>query len=241
MPNSYNFDFYMLEPSDDVLGSAMLAYLKKGDDTPFRIKINGYEEPPMPPSAFFRTYTQMRNYEKKALKLAYGKILDVGCGAGCHSLYLQKKKLEVHGLELSPIIAKVAEDRGVKVTTGDWRMFNQKGYDTILALMNGMGMINDIQELTKFFRKLKSLITPNGQILVDSTDVYYARYNWEYENPDYYGHVLFQLQYKRKKQQFFWVFVDLKTALTAAKKAQLQAEIIDEEEGGHFLLRLTKV
>jgi cyclopropane fatty-acyl-phospholipid synthase-like methyltransferase len=227
--------------SDDVLGSSMLAYWKKQDDSPFRIKINGYEEPPMPPSAFFRGYNQMRDYEKKALKLVRGKVLDVGCGAGCHSLYLQKKGHEVHGLEISDLIAQVAEERGVTVYKEDWRSFSKKGYDTILALMNGMGMISEIQELAAFFKKLKSLLSPDGQIIIDSTDVSYARSNWEFENPDYFGHVFFQLQYKRKKQEFFWIFVDLPTAKKAAKAAKLNAEVISEEPGGHYLLRLTKV
>jgi len=227
--------------SEDVLGSSMLAYWKKQDDSPFRIKINGYEEPPMAPSTFFRGYNQMRDYEKKALKLAQGKVLDVGCGAGCHSLYLQKKGHEVHGLEISDLIAQVASERGITVFQEDWRSFSKKGYDTVLALMNGMGMISEIQELAAFFKKLKSLIKPDGQIIIDSTDVSYARSNWEFENPAYYGHVFFQLQYKRKKQEFFWIFVDLSTALKAAKSAKLNAEVLHEEAGGHYLLRLTKV
>ena len=66
-------------------------------------------------SYFFRTYKAMPKIEQKALELAHGKVLDVGCGSGSHSLYLQNEKgLEVVGIDRSAGAIEVAQQRGVK-------------------------------------------------------------------------------------------------------------------------------
>ena len=226
----------------DILGSAIESYFLRKDDTPVRVFINKNEEPEMVPSIFFRPYKNMLKYEKIALKNAVGKILDLGCGAGCHSLYLQNKGFEVTAVEVSKKSAKVALSQGVnRVINEDWRNLNLKNFDTVLVLMNGMGLAESPDELKLMFRKLKSFLNKTGSILIDSTDVTYAKADWPMLDSEYFGKVQFELKYKGKTQCFPWLFVDFETAVKTAKSVKLNVEVLERARNGHFLLRLSKM
>lgn len=226
----------------DVLGSAIESFHLKNDDTPIRVFINKNEEPEMYPSVFFRRYKNMLKYEKTALRESKGKILDLGCGAGCHSLYLQEKGFDVLAVEVSEKSAEVAAQRGVKnVIQEDWRNLKLKSFDTVLVLMNGMGLSQSPAELKLLFRKLKSFLSPNGTILIDSTDVTYAKADWPILDTEYFGKVQFELKYKGKTQCFPWLFVDFETAIKTAKSVRLKVEVLEKARNGHFLLRLSKL
>lgn len=226
----------------DILGSAIESYFLSKDDTPVRVFINKNEEPEMYPSIFFRPYKNMLKYEKIALKESQGKVLDLGCGAGCHALYLQGKGLDVTAVEISKKSAKVAQKRGVeKVINEDWRNLSLKNYDTVLVLMNGMGLAESPTELKTMFRKLKSFLSKSGTILIDSTDVTYAKADWPMLDSEYFGKVQFELKYKGKTQRFPWLFVDFETAVQTAKSVKLNVEVLERARNGHFILKLSKV
>jgi SAM-dependent methyltransferase len=226
----------------DILGSAIESYFISNDDTPVRVFINKNEEPEMYPNIFFRPYKNMLKYEKIALKESHGKVLDLGCGAGCHALYLQGKGLDVTAVEVSKKSAKVAQARGVvKLVNEDWRNLTLKNFDTVLVLMNGMGLAESPAELKVMFRKLKTFLSKNGSILIDSTDVTYAKADWPMLDSEYFGKVQFELKYKGKTQCFPWLFVDFETAVQTAKSVKLNVEVLERARNGHFLLRLSKL
>lgn len=228
--------------ANDILGSAIESYFLRKDDTPVRVFINKNEEPEMVPSIFFRPYKNMLKYEKIALKESQGKVLDLGCGAGCHALYLQGKGLDVTAVEISKKSAKVAQKRGVeKVINEDWRNLSLKNFDTVLVLMNGMGLAESPSELKVMFRKLKGFLSKSGSILIDSTDVTYAKADWPMLDSEYFGKVQFELKYKGKTQCFPWLFVDFETAVQTAKSVRLNVEVLERARNGHFLLRLSKM
>ena len=224
------------------MGSAMENYFEKNDNTPIRVFINKSEEPEMYPSVFFRPYKNMLKYEKIALKNSMGKVLDLGCGAGCHSLCLQNKGFDVTAVEVSKKSANVALSQGVnKVINEDWRNLTLKNFDTVLVLMNGMGLAESPAELKLMFRKLKSFLSKTGSILIDSTDVTYAKADWPMLDSEYFGKVQFELKYKGKTQCFPWLFVDFETAVKTAKSVKLNVEVLERARNGHFLLRLSKM
>ena len=224
------------------MGSAMENYFEINDNTPIRVFINKSEEPEMYPSVFFRPYKNMLKYEKIALKNSMGKVLDLGCGAGCHSLCLQNKGFDVTAVEVSKKSANVALTQGVKkVINEDWRNLTLKNFDTVLVLMNGMGLAESPAELKLMFRKLKSFLSKTGSILIDSTDVTYAKADWPMLDSEYFGKVQFELKYKGKTQCFPWLFVDFDTAVQTAKSVKLNVEVLERARNGHFLLRLSKM
>lgn len=227
---------------DDVMGTAMVNYFTKNDNSPIRVFINKSEEPEMYPSLFFRTYRSMLKYEKIAIKVSRGKVLDLGCGAGCHSLYLQNKGFDVTAVEVSKKSTRVAKAQGIsKLINEDWRNLKLKNFDTVLVLMNGMGLAESPAELKFMFRKLKSFLSQKGSILIDSTDVTYAKADWPMLDSDYFGKVQFELKYKGKTQCFPWLFVDFETAVQTAKSVKLDVEVLERARNGHFLLRLSKM
>src|SRR5690606_19608682 len=124
---------------------------------------------------FFRDFQEMNSIEQKALELSKGKVLDIGAGAGSHSLYLQnEKKLEVLALDNSVKSIEVCELRGVKkVFCSDILDFPRQTFDTILLLMNGTGIFESLDRIDVYLEKLYSLLNENGQILIDSTDILY--------------------------------------------------------------------
>ena len=115
----------------------------------------------------FRDFDEMPVLERRALAMSSGRILDVGCGAGSHSLYLQNKKLDVTAIDISPNAVKACLLRGLtNVVVADIMTF-EGSFDTILLMMNGTGICGSIDKIVPFFEKLKSLLNEGGQILVD--------------------------------------------------------------------------
>ncbi|MCB0515471.1 MAG: class I SAM-dependent methyltransferase [Bacteroidetes bacterium] len=194
----------------------------------------------------FRTYEQMPLPEQQAIDLACGKVLDVGAGSGCHSIILQEK-CTVTALEISSLSAACMRQRGVKnVVEADIFTFdNAQKYDTILLLMNGIGLAGTLEETPRLLEKLKSLLAKGGQIIFDSSDILHL-----YENDDgsimldltanYYGEVIFQVSYnKQKGEKFPWVFIDFAQMCDLAEQAGLQCDYLCEGETGNYLARLT--
>ena len=184
--------------------------------------------------------------EKKALQLAKGKVLDVGCGAGSHSLYLQNEKnLEVIAIDISENAIQACKLRGVKNTKVQniLDLENEK-FDTILLLMNGTGIFRTLAETSNYLNKLKSLLAPNGQILIDSSDIIYMfdededGSKWIPAN-GYYGELTFTISYKNQTEKPFpWLYLDYNTLRNVAHANDLQCELIEEGEHFDYLARL---
>ena len=75
----------------DLFGKALWDYYKKKGANKIITWTSLTEKDPILLSYFFRSFDEMPELEQKALKLSKGKVLDVGCGAGSHSLYLKNK------------------------------------------------------------------------------------------------------------------------------------------------------
>jgi hypothetical protein len=114
---------------------------------------------------------------------------------------------------------------------------NEK-FDTILLLMNGTGIFGTLADTSKYLQKLKSLLNPNGQILVDSSDIIYMFDDGDEESKwipseGYYGELTFTISYKNETEQDFpWLYLDYNTLQNAANANGLQCELI--MEGDHF-------
>ena len=223
----------------DLFGQAILDYQTQNTPEDLVTETNISEADEMSVAYLFRTYQEMPKIEKKALKLARGKILDVGCGAGSHSLYLQRKGFEITAIDISPKAIQACQLRGVKDARIQHLLeLENEQFDTILLLMNGTGIFGTLAETSKYLQKLKSLLTPNGQILIDSSDIIYMFDQDEdgaYMVPatGYYGELTFNVSYKAQTEDAFpWLYLDYNTLQNAAHANGLQCELL--LEGNHF-------
>jgi len=206
------------------------------------------EEDEMSVDYLFRSYTEMPKLEQKALQLAFGKTLDVGCGAGSHSLSLQNdRNLDVTSIDISEKAIATCKLRGVKnAKVQNILDFEGEKFDTIILLMNGVGIFGKLDNCNKYLSKLKSLLNPDGQILLDSSDIIYMfdededGGKWIPSNNDYYGELVFNISYKGEKEEpFDWLYLDYNTLQNAAIANGLKCELILEGEHYDYLAKLS--
>jgi SAM-dependent methyltransferase len=194
----------------------------------------------VPVAHFFRDFHAMPDLEKNALELCRGKVLDIGCGAGSHCLFLQEAGLECTGLDLSADAVDVASRRGVKKTLcKDIFEVEVGDFDTLLLLMNGAGVAGTLQGLRKLLHHLSGLLAPGGQILLDSSDLIYMFEEdedggvWVPGNVAYYGEVTYRWEYKGQRgAEFPWLFADFETLKREA--GMLGFEVTLVREGPHY-------
>lgn len=223
----------------DLFGKAILDFQNNNSPEDLITETNISEADEMSVAYLFRNFNEMPELEKKALTLAKGKVLDVGCGAGSHALYLQGKGFDVTAIDISASAIRACELRGLK----DAKVKNildleNVKFDTILLLMNGTGIFGTLNETSKYLQKLKLLLNPGGQILIDSSDIIYMFNEDEdgsYSVPadGYYGELTFTISYKNETEDIFpWLYLDYNTLWNAAYANGLQCELV--MEGKHF-------
>ncbi|RZK83145.1 MAG: class I SAM-dependent methyltransferase [Pedobacter sp.] len=203
---------------------------------------NSYDEPEeMPVDIYFRDEEDMPELELKALDLCKGKTLDVGAGVGSHALILQRRGYDVTGMDISATAVTVMKQRGLKkVIEGNILTHLGEKYDTLLFMMNGIGLTGTIGGLTSFLQRVKDSLNPGGQLVFDSSDLSYL-YQEDIQLPKngYYGEVNFRYEYKGIKGNWFkWVYVDQETLKSIARKQGWITEIIFEDDSDQYLAKL---
>ena len=228
----------------DVFGKAILDY-QKGNYTKDIITSTSISDDDVLPIPYlFRSFSKIPNIERKGLQLAKGKTLDVGCGAGSHSLYLQKKGIDVKSIDISKGAIETCNLRGLKNAHVCDILDETETFDTILMLMNGSGFFECLQRAPYVLNHLKGLLNKNGQILIDSSDIKYMYEDddggfWFDANSDYYGELEYHVTYKGETESFTWMYLDFDNLKTACDIVGLQCELVLEGEHYDFLARIT--
>lgn len=231
----------------DLFGKAMFDFQTNNSPEDIITETTISEEDEMSVDYLFRSYNEMPKIEQKALQLASGKILDVGCGAGSHSLSLQNdRNLDVISIDISEKAIETCKLRGLKdAKVQNILDFDGEKFDTIILLMNGVGIFGRLENCNKYLSKLKSLLNEGGQILLDSSDIIYMfdededGGKWIPSDNDYYGELVFNISYKGEKEEpFDWLYLDYNTLQNAAIANGLKCELIIEGEHYDYLARL---
>lgn len=236
----------LIHTNKDPIGSALLDFYQTSEDTSICVDMDIAEEDTLAPSYFFRTFDECPQLEKMALQQANGKVLDVGAGAGSHSLYLQQKGLDVTAIDVSPNSVDVMRKRGLsKAELIDFYELPEGSFDTLLFLMNGIGLVKTLDGFDRFFNQARKLLAPNGKILLDSSDLIYM---FEEEdgsylidlNDKYHGEVEFNLSYKDiKGEPFSWLYVSEDLLMDAADNHGFDCEILQQGPHYDYLAKLT--
>lgn len=227
------------------MGEAIWDYYHKNSPQDLLTETSISEIDELPVEYLFRNYQEMNEIEQKALQLSQGKVLDIGAGAGCHSLYLQNEKhLNVTAVDISQKSIEICRLQGIKnAISGNILEFPEEKFDTILLLMNGTGIFKSLSKIDTYLQKLKTLLSPNGQILIDGTDIIYMFDKDEdggvYIPADgYYGEVDYILHYKGEIELTTWLYLDYPTLEKACIYNGLKAEKILQREYS-YLARLS--
>lgn len=228
------------------MGAAIYDFHKTGKAGKLIVHSSMFDDDEIPVADLFRKFDKMPALEQKALECATGNILDVGAGSGCHSVALQEMGKKCLAIDISELSVKVMQERGVDarlVNLYDESFVGQ--FDTILMLMNGTGIIGRLENMQKFFNRIKYLLAPGGRVIVDSSDL---RYLYEEEDgslmidlaDEYYGLLDYQMEYKGiLGEPFDWIYVDFETLSYYAEQNGFKAEMIAEGEHYDYLAALS--
>ena len=213
------------------------------------IRDDGFAEE-LPISHFFRGPDEFTSLEKRALDLCRGHVLDVGAGAGHHSVVLQRRGLPVCAIDISPEAVQVMREEGVAdARAADVLQFHGGRFDTILMLGHGIGMAEDIDGLRILLRHLCVLVGPGGQVLADFVDprvtsepLHLAYHEANRKAGRYFGEVHLQVRFKGQTGPVYgWLLIDPETLTREASALGWTTEIVLQEADGSCLARLTPV
>lgn len=230
----------------DLFGQALLDYQNGNYTVDIITSTSISEEDVLPLPYLFRSYAEMPKLEQKALDLAKGTVLDVGCGAGSHSLSLQEKGFKVKAIDISKGAIEVCKLRGVNNAEVKNILDETETFDTILLLMNGTGVFEDLKNTPRYLNHLKQLLKTKGKILIDSSDIKYMYEEeedgsyWIDTNANYYGELDYYVSYKGQDEDAFkMLYLDFETLKSTCETVGLQCELILKGKHYDYLARIT--
>lgn len=235
-----------MDKTKDPMGAAIAEFHKTGQAERLRVFSPDFDEDEIPVAILFRSFDEMPEIERKALQMAKGRIIDVGAGAGCHALALQQMQKDVTAVDISPLSIETMKSRGVtNVLQQDFFTLTET-FDTVLMLMNGIGIAGSIDKLPSFFRHIDNILAPDGQLLLDSSDISYI-----FEEEDgiiylpegdrYYGELEYKMQYRDVVgDPFPWLYVDFETLSDIAAQHGFRAELVESGEHYDYLARIVR-
>lgn len=224
----------------DLIGKAILDFQTNNAPENIQTETDISEPEEMDINYLFRSYVEMPQIEQMALNACRGKVLDVGCGAGSHSLHLLKKGMDVTAIDISKFAVETCRLRGISnAKTLNILDLKDTTFDTILLLMNGTGIFGSLRRIDQYLTHLKSLLNPGGQILLDSSDLIYMYETdedggiWIPTDKEYYGELTFTIRYKGEVEDPFpWLYLDFNTLQNAANANGLRCELL--YKGTHY-------
>lgn len=238
-----------LTPDCDPMGRAIADYFETGrTQGPLIVQSPMFDDDEMPVSDLFRTEAQMPVVERHALSLCSGRVLDVGAGAGCHSLALQQRGMQCTAIDISQLSVETMRRRGVADArcadffTDDFG----RGFHTLLLLMNGLGIAGRLNRLPALLNRCKQLLAPDGVVLADSSDLRYifedesGQLDWDPAN-GYYGEVDYRMRYAGcTGRPFRWLYVDFDTLSSVATRCGMTAVCVHRGEHYDYLAKIVR-
>lgn len=234
-----------MKPIYNPYTTALKSYHSGERSKKLNVRSEIFEEYELPLPLLFRSFDEMPLLEKNALKIVKGKTLDIGAGVGSHSFYLQQKNIDVTAIDKEIEAVDIMKSRGVRNAQAiDFFNLKNQTFDTLLLLMNGIGIVGKAKNLDLFFFHCKSLLNPQGQIILDSSDILFLYEQedgtfWMDAEADYYGDVTYWFEYDGVEgEPFDWLYVDFNTLLQAADRNGFYCQRIFEDDHHGFLVKM---
>jgi len=162
-----------MKPEEDAVGQAMIAYYKGENSFEIYERDDGYFDARCDVAVYFSTYEDWPPYVQKAIDLVKGRVLDIGCGAGRHSLHLQEKGHDVLGIDVSPLAIQVCKQRGLRKTENisiDEVNFPPNSFDTIIMMGNNFGLFGNLENARKLLKRFCTMTSEDALIIAETRD-----------------------------------------------------------------------
>jgi SAM-dependent methyltransferase len=230
-------------------GIALLAYFEGCTNAELIVRRDDGKEAPLPVSLFFREPSDFTAIEKAAIELCKDHVLDVGAGTGLHSMALHRRGHPVTSIDISPQAVTIMRQRGLKdARCADIFEFLGGPFDTLLMMGHGIGMVETMSGLERFLGHAHTLLSGNGQLLMDSLDVRITDDpgNLAYQEANrkagrYIGEIRMRFEFRGRRGPYCgWLQVDAETLREHAELAGWQCETVHREQNGDYLAKLTR-
>jgi len=195
---------------------------------------------------YFTLDGSLAELDRFALERCRGRVLDVGAGAGRHALALQEMGREVVAIDLSPICVSLCKERGVRdAHTFDVMTLDSEDplgrFDTILFGMQTIGVAGGVVPLEKLLTRLRNCLAPDGELIVDSSEL---REAWEGDESDRSpsrGEIVLSTRYRGwRGESFPWVYFAEADLADIAARAGFEMETLGSVESGEYLAVLRR-
>ncbi|MDD9974532.1 MAG: class I SAM-dependent methyltransferase [Candidatus Poribacteria bacterium] len=127
------------------------------------------------PLNYFAEYTDWAEHQKLAMVDATGRVLDIGCGAGRHCLYLQEQGHDVLGTDISPLAIQTCKSRGLKnaLISPITQLSSKMGtFDTILMMGHNFGLVGNYKRAKWLLKRFAAMTTDTAKIIAETMDPY---------------------------------------------------------------------
>ncbi len=227
------------------LGAALLAFHRGRSSAVLRVDSDAFATEKVSAAAYYRPDSfDLPALELEALSRCRGHVLDVGAGAGRHALELQARGLEVTALDIDPAAVQIMAERGVRdARRGEIASLEGKMFDTVLLLMNGIGVAGDTSGLDHWLGSLSRMLAPGGQVVCDSADLLteFGEDDLESLRSAAFGNLMqgevsFRLRYEDLEGEWYrWLFASPQLLGDHAIRADLSCEVVAHGERGAYL------
>ena len=167
----------MVSDAEDAYGHELWDYYRFGTGGEVIERDDGFIDPSeVAPALYFAPFKEWPGAERRAISAAKGRVLDVGCGAGRASIYLQDQKgMDVLGIDISPLAVKVSKLRGLrKARILDFARINfpPDSFDTVVMFGNNFGLFGSREQAGRLLKRLHRMASADAVLICESADVY---------------------------------------------------------------------
>ena len=220
-----------MQNNADIFGAALASYYHDNKNSELLLHSEDKQTYSIPVGVFFRAADSLE-LDGLALKLCKGTVLDVGAGAGEHSLFLQQRGLCVTALDILPMACTIMEARGVKNVMHKNILDESTlpGFDTWLVLGRSIGAVGNLDGFRQFLQKAKKSLRPDGVIIANSQNIP-DKNSWSVRK------LVFEFE-GNKGELTPWMDIGEILLTQEASKMGFIADIVHRDEQGNYLTLL---
>ena len=166
----------MLKDNQDAYGHLLLDYHNGRENVEIVEREDGFiDTSHLGPLNYFAEYEDWTEHQKLAMAYATGRVLDIGCGAGRHCLYLQEQGHDVLGTDISPLAIQTCQHRGLKnaLVMPVTQVSSKIGtFGTILMMGHNFGLVGNYKRAKWLFKRFAAMTTDTAKIIAETLNPY---------------------------------------------------------------------